>query len=222
MIAAFARVARENNIALIVDETYRDFIISGPPHHLFSPTVFEQGWRSNFVHLYSFSKSYCIPGHRLGAIVASPEVILPIMTILDTMQICPPRAAQIALAPLLPTFRSFISDQAKAIERRHELFRNLLPPRWKIGSQGGFFAYVKHPFKGVDATEVSRRLAEEIGVVTLPAEFFCRAKVVHGSVTPGDDDMWIRFSVANVDDEEIRKVCERLAECEERLEFEVY
>ena len=144
------------------------------------------------------------------------------MTILDTMQICPPRAVQIALAPLLPTFRSFISDQAKSIERRHELFRNLLPPRWKIGSQGGFFAYVKHPFKGVDATEVSRRLAEEIGVVTLPAEFFCQAKVAHGSVTPEDDDMWIRFSVANVDDEEIRKVCERLAECEERLEFEVY
>ena len=81
---------------------------------------------------------------------------------------------------------------------------------------------MKHPFKGVDATEVSRRLAEEIGVVTLPAEFFCQAKVAHGSVTPGDDDMWIRFSVANVDDEEIRKVWERLAECEERLEFEVY
>jgi len=28
-------------------------------------------------------------------------------------------------------------------------------------------------------------------------------------VSPGDDEMWIRFSVANVDDEKVRKVCER-------------
>ena len=81
---------------------------------------------------------------------------------------------------------------------------------------------MKHPFKGIGATEVSRRLAEEIGVVTLPAEFFRQAKMAHDSVNPVDDDMWIRFSVANVDDEEIRKVCSRLAECDECLGFEVY
>ena len=65
----------------------------------------------------------------------------------------------------------------------------------------------------------------EAGVVTLPAEFFCQEKMVArgdaGSlvateiVDPDKDDIWIRFSVANVDDAQIQKVCERLAESEE-------
>ena len=31
----------------------------------------DPAWRDGVVGLYSFSKSYCIPGHRLGAITAS-------------------------------------------------------------------------------------------------------------------------------------------------------
>jgi len=66
----------------------------------------------------------------------------------------------------------------------------------------------------------------EAGVVTLPAEFFCQESMVArgdvGSLVateidadPDEDDMWIRFSVANVDDTQVQKVCERLAESEE-------
>lgn len=71
-----------------------------------------------------------------------------------------------------------------------------------------------------------------MGVITLPAEFFCPAKVKNTeewnvesksmeNIIPSDDDMWIRFSVANVDDEKVKRVCERLAECEERFGWEV-
>lgn len=147
------------------------------------------------------------------------------------MQICAPRPIQLALGPLLQSFRPFLLANARSIQARHDLFKSVLPPRWKIGTQGGFFAFVKHPFKGVSATEVSRRLAKDIGVVTLPAEFFCQAKEAPGDecksgeqvnvVTPGDDEMWIRFSVANVDDEMVRKVCERLSECETSFDWEV-
>jgi hypothetical protein len=66
----------------------------------------------------------------------------------------------------------------------------------------------------------------EAGVVTLPAEFFCQERMIArgdaGSLVatetdadPDDNDTWIRFSVANVDDAQIQKVCERLAESEE-------
>jgi hypothetical protein len=64
----------------------------------------------------------------------------------------------------------------------------------------------------------------EAGVVTLPAEFFCQERMVArgdaGSLVatniadPDENDMWIRFSVANVDDAQVQKVCERLAESE--------
>lgn len=211
---AFAELAKEHNIALIVDETYRDFLLTGPPHSLFSPSSSES-WRSHFIHLFSFSKSYGLPGHRLGAVVASPVLLTQIKTVLDCIQICPPRPLQLALSPLLPAIRPFIRETAIAIRDRHALFRDSLPPRWKIGSQGGYFAFVKHPFVGVSSLEVSRRLAVELGVVTLPSAFFCEKEEQDGAEEPlWDKGRWIRFSVANVDDEKVKKVCERLEESE--------
>ncbi|KAG6833441.1 hypothetical protein H0H87_006807 [Tephrocybe sp. NHM501043] len=215
LIASFLDLAVEHNIALIVDETYRDFIVTGKPHSLFSGD-----WRRNFIHLFSFSKSYCLPGHRLGAIVASPEFLNEVKTVLDCLQICPPRVFQIALAPLLPAMRPFIRETVGAIHARHQLFRRVLPPRWTIGAQGGYFAFVKHPFKGVNSLDVSKRLATELGVVTLPSAFFCEAD---GDKQNKDWDAsrWIRFSVANVDDEKVERICQRLGESENLFGWEL-
>lgn len=213
LIADFANLAHERNVALIVDETYRDFIQSGPPHSLFSTSKGNPSfdWRTTFIHLFSFSKSYCVPGHRLGAIVASPTFLDSLKKVLDTLQICPPRPIQLALQSILPSLRPFIHDTASALAHRHTLFRDLLPPRWKIAAQGGYFAYVKHPFDGIPAKEVCIRLARDMGVVALPGEFFREENEA------GEDDCWIRFSVANVDDEKVERVCERLKESESKL-----
>ncbi|KAF8902281.1 pyridoxal phosphate-dependent transferase [Gymnopilus junonius] len=168
LISSFASLAREKGVALVIDETYRDFIVSGPaPHTLFS----NPSWRDTFIHLFSFSKAYCLPGHRLGAIVASPHLLSSTKKILDTVQICAPRPVQLALAPLLPSLRTFVDHTAGNVHARHILFKDVIPKRWKIGSQGGYYAFVKHPFARVGAADVSRRLAEEMGVVSLPSAF---------------------------------------------------
>ncbi|KAH0591563.1 Aspartate aminotransferase [Termitomyces sp. J132] len=208
LLASFLDLAATHGIALIVDETYRDFILTGRPHSLF-----RSSWRENLIHLFSFSKSYCLPGHRLGAIATSPNLLKPIKTVLDCLQICPPRPLQIALAPLLPEVRTFIRETAEAMQARHQLFRQVLPPRWKIGAQGGYFAFVKHPFKGITSLDVCKRLATELGVVCLPSAFFCEPDDIVGQAT-WDKSRWVRFSVANVNDEKVKRTCERLAESE--------
>ncbi|KAI0693615.1 PLP-dependent transferase [Cerioporus squamosus] len=226
LLASFAKLAHERNVALILDETYRDFITTGVPHHLFSPASASPSspndtssglpagwsWRSTFVHLFSFSKSYCIPGHRLGLVCASPALLPFINTALDNLQICAPRPPQVALAPLVPALRPFVRETAEAVAHRHTLFGERLPGRWRIGSQGGYYAFVRHPFAGVHANEVCRRLAMEMGVVTLPAGFFGPKGEENATVM--DEDRWVRFSVANVDDRKVELVCERLAESE--------
>jgi aspartate/methionine/tyrosine aminotransferase len=189
-------------------------VLTGPPHTLFTPSP-SFAWRSHFIHLFSFSKSYCLPGHRLGAIIASPPLLTQIKTVLDCLQICPPRPLQLALAPLLLSIKPFIQDTARAISHRHALFKEVLPKTWKVGSQGGYYAFVKHPFVGVSSLDVSRRLAEDLGVVTLPSAFFDEEG------EKGEDlwerRRWIRFSVANVDDEKVKQVCERLKLAEDRF-----
>ena len=72
-IAAFAALARRHGIALILDETYRSFRDTGgrePAHRLFA----DPAWRSTLVSLHSFSKDLAIPGYRVGAVVAAPEL----------------------------------------------------------------------------------------------------------------------------------------------------
>lgn len=214
LISAFAELACKHNIALVIDETYRDFITTGPPHSLFSPSP-AWSWRTTFIHLYSFSKSYCIPGHRMGLICASPALIPHINAALDSIQICAPRPPQVALAPLLPSLRPFVRAAADAVAHRHTLFAQCLPPRWHIGSHGGYYAFVRHPFVRVHANEVCRRLAAELGVVSLPSGFFGPTQ------EPQSPERWIRFSVANVSDEKIKLVCERLKESEEVFGWEV-
>ena len=60
-IEEFYQQAREHNVALIVDETYRDFIdLDKPPHDLFQ----HADWSDTFIHLYSFSKVFALTGQR--------------------------------------------------------------------------------------------------------------------------------------------------------------
>ena len=149
-------------------------------------------------------------------ICASPTLIPELNKSLDNIQICAPRPPQLALAASLPQLRPFVRDTTQAIEHRHKLFREVLPPRWKIGAQGGYYAFVQHPFKSVDAKVVCERLAKEIGVICLPAGFFVPANADEGKGA----EQWIRFSVANVDDEKVKLVCGRLKESEDVFGWE--
>jgi aspartate/methionine/tyrosine aminotransferase len=230
LLASFASLARKHNIALILDETYRDFILPGPPHDLFtfpsSPsttlhTPTDWSWRSTLIHLFSFSKSYHIPGHRVGALVGGPEFLVGASTVLDCLQICANRPAQRALGTvgLLPSLRKFVRAGAAALTSRQAVFKSALPTSWKIGAQGGYYAFIRHPFAGRSAEEVCERLAREGGVVALPAQFFAAGADIEG-LEPGWD-RWVRISVANVEEDHIRTVCERLGEAVEKWDWEV-
>lgn len=86
-----------------------------------------------------------------------------------------------------------------------------MPKSWTLGPQGGFFAFVKHPFlEGMSTEELSRKLAIEYGVITLPASFFSDPAKTGGH----DGGPWMRISVANVGNDYIEQVCRRLLEFE--------
>src|SRR5690606_33721802 len=80
LLARIFELCLEKDIWLILDETYRDFMPEAGrvPHGLFS----QNGWQERLIGLYSFSKSFCIPGHRLGAITAGPKAVEQIAKIM--------------------------------------------------------------------------------------------------------------------------------------------
>ncbi|MEM6728280.1 MAG: aminotransferase, partial [Pseudomonadota bacterium] len=80
-IGAFYTLCQSAGIALIIDETYRDFLTApGAPHALFQ----DDGWPDTLIHLYSFSKAYRLTGHRIGAVFTSEARLAEIEKYLDT------------------------------------------------------------------------------------------------------------------------------------------
>ncbi|TCM58276.1 hypothetical protein C8J36_101176 [Rhizobium sp. PP-F2F-G48] len=198
-LAEIFDLCRTKGIWLILDETYRDFLddIAAPPHDIFS----REGWQSHFVSLYSFSKSYCIPGHRLGAITGGVQMIQQIAKIMDNLQICAPRAGQIALVKAIPSLAEWRAENRREIGRRSAAMRAVMEglQGWKIESIGAYFAYVRHPYPDISAEFVAAKLAALAGVVCLPGDYF-------GEIQEG----FLRFAFANADVETIGLLRQRL------------
>ncbi|MBX2825094.1 MAG: aminotransferase [Gammaproteobacteria bacterium] len=179
-------LCQQRGVWLLLDETYRDFLpTDGPPHSLLQ----RPGWENTFVQLYSFSKSLCIPGHRVGALVGGKEMVTNVAKVMDNLQICAPRAAQLTVAEQLPKLDEWRRGNQQKINTRSAVFQDVIGgfTQWKIASIGAYFAYVRQP-TDTSAVEVARHMAQEFGVLCLPGSFFGTGQ-----------ERYLRMAFANAD-----------------------
>lgn len=205
VIERCAALCRDAGAWLVLDETYRDFLPdagTAPPHALFQDGGGAAGVPAGLVHLYSFSKAYCIPGHRVGAIAAGPAFLAELRKALDTMQICPPRPAQAALAWGIGALGAWRAGNRGVMAGRAAAFRAAAAqlPGWRLDAIGTYFAYLRVPEDGPDAMAVAERLAAERGLLGLPGPFFGPGQERH-----------LRLAFANAGTAAIAEVPGRLA-----------
>ncbi len=199
-VTAFRDLARAQGIALIVDETYRDFDSrTGRPHDLFA----DPNWPDTFIHLYSFSKAYRLTGHRVGAVVASEARLAQIEKFLDTVAICPSQLGQIgALWGMRNLSQWLAGERAEILTRRAAMITGFHAlPDWKLLGCGAYFAYVEHPYP-MASDVLCKRLVTEAGVLMLPGTMF---------MPEGQGRSQIRIAFANVDTTGIAEVFRRLS-----------
>jgi len=193
-------LCKHHKIWLILDETYRDFLPMDMdfPHQLFA----HNSWQSNLIQLYSFSKSYCLPGHRLGAIVAGSQAINQLAKIIDNIQICAPRVAQYALTPMLASMAQWRQKNREKIALRAAVFKSVIGdlPEWDLLSSGAYFGYVRHPYTGIGSRQVAESLAVKAGILVIPGAFFGAGQ-----------DGALRFAFANAGRDVIGQLGDRLA-----------
>jgi aspartate/methionine/tyrosine aminotransferase len=200
LLAQIYAACRDNGTWLLLDETYRDFLSDADqaPHDLFK----EVDWPSHLIQLYSFSKSFCIPGHRLGAIVAGAAMVANVAKVMDNLQICAARAPQIAVSRAIEPLQSWRDDNRKEIARRAEALRVSMSnvAGWHVEAVGAYFAFVRHPYDGLSSVAVAEKLAKTTGFITLPGSFFGESQ-----------DAFLRFAFANVDVAGIEATAARLS-----------
>ena len=207
-------LCKARKIWLILDETYREFApLTGEPLH---SLLSQSDWDETLIQLYSFSKTFCIPGHRLGALLGHPKVVTAVAKVMDNMQIHAPRAAQWALADQLNKLDPWIDKNREKIGERAKAFTKVFEDQagWNIKSLGGYFAYVEHPYSNIGSRDLVKLMASKFGVLPLPGEFFGTQQ-----------ERFLRFAFANAFvkdiellssrlkfvDEEVRRFC--LLEC---------
>ncbi len=200
-LTAFRDLARARGLALIVDETYRDFDSrTGPPHDLFT----DPDWPDAFIHLYSFSKAYRLTGHRVGAVIAATERLAQIEKFLDTVAICPAQLGQIgALWGLRNLTRWVAGERAEILTRRTAVtngFKDL--PNWTLLGCGAYFAYVEHPFDQ-PSDIICKQLVTQSSLLMLPGTMFQPTGSPEGK-------RQIRIAFANVDTTGIAELFYRL------------
>jgi aspartate/methionine/tyrosine aminotransferase len=197
--AAF-ELCRDAGIALVLDETYRDFLGDGRvPHDLFQ----RKDWQGTLIHLYSFSKVFCLTGYRVGAIVADPVFLDEIGKEMDCVAICPPHIGQIGAAFGLEALGDWRRENSDRMRLRLEALRSAFArgnTGYDLVSSGAYFAYLKHPHAGRPSLAVARRLAERQNLLAL-----------RGSIFGPDQEDHVRMAFANVDARLMDDIAARLA-----------
>ncbi len=191
-------LAARHGIALVLDETYSEFIAGGArPHDLFAAPH----WGDHFVHIASFGKTYALTGYRAGMLAASEEFIHHALKAQDTMAVCQPSISQHAVCYGADNLDDWVAGNRVMMERRHDRFCaefNRPGNPFRLVASGTFFGWVRHPFPGRTGREVARCLVEEAGVLTLPGEVF----------GPGLTD-YLRLAFGNVREEVIPEAVAR-------------
>jgi aspartate/methionine/tyrosine aminotransferase len=197
-IEAFYQLASAHNIALIIDETYRDFIdVNLPIHGLFE----HREWHKHFVHLYSFSKVYSLTGHRTGALVAGPTLLEQIEKVQDCTAICAPHAGQLAALYGLENLHNWKLEKARELQVRAEAIKAAFEHpelNYRLICAGAYFAYIEHPFN-TPSRSVVKHLIEKFDLVSLPGSYFGPKQ-----------EKFIRFAFANVHETHFNEVVRRL------------
>ena len=200
LIARCYELAELAGIALLVDETYRDFrSTAAPAHDLFS----RDGWERTLVHLDSFSKVFCLAGYRVGAIAAGEELLHQVAKLMDCVAICPPRLGQEAALFGLERLGEWREENRLRMNRRVQAFRQALAAlehgSFEVVAAGAYFAYLRHPFTGQSSRDVARRLARDHGVLTLAGDMF----------GPGQG-AFLRVALANLSADRVAELVQRL------------
>ncbi|NNE62597.1 MAG: aminotransferase [Gammaproteobacteria bacterium] len=197
-IDAFYQLAKKHGVALIVDETYRDFIDdSTSPHSLFA----DPDWRDSFVHLYSFSKVFSLTGHRTGAVAAGSELLEQMKKVQDCTAISAPHAGQLAALYGLQNLHDWKLEKAAELQQRAIFIKKAFEHpelEYRLICAGAYFAYVEHPFSS-GSRDVVKALIEHFNLVSLPGSYFGQ-----------NQEKYIRLAFANTHERHFEDMIGRL------------
>ena len=187
--------ASAHGVEVVIDETYGDF----DPDHLRDPRL--RNFLGKGLSLVgSFSKTMALAGYRIGYFIGSEYQTQEALKIQDTALICAPHVSQEAAlfgirncAVEFLAVRNALSRQQQLLQSKRGLFRHFC-----ISGLGPYFAFVRHPFESLGATDATLKWFEETGILGLPGSFFGTAQ-----------ESYVRIAYSNISERDLEEALDR-------------
>ncbi|GAA4236592.1 pyridoxal phosphate-dependent aminotransferase [Postechiella marina] len=149
-IEKLASIVKKNDLFLVADEVYREFIYDGGTHH---SIMEEEGLDEHAVIIDSVSKRYSMCGARVGCLVSKNKTVLKTVLKFAQARLSPPTYAQIASKAALDVPQTYFDNVLEEyVGRRNVLIAELNKiDGIKVAMpKGAFYCIVELPIKNSD------------------------------------------------------------------------
>ncbi len=201
IVKQISEIAVDNNLFILSDEVYEYMIFQGYEHHSFAEFAPE-----NTIILNSFSKSYCVPGWRIGFGLAPNQFMHSISKLHPFIVANTNTLYQFAINEFFGTTeeQAYFSKVSKIMEDRNEVTYeafNKIPSVSLNKSHGSFYSFPK----------VSDSISTNPGEVYVERAFKeAKVVLVPGSEFGDSRNDHFRISYGSASTEEIKEAAERL------------
>jgi aminotransferase len=169
-----ADFANEYDLLVVSDEAYEKFVYGGEKHVSFASL---NGMEKRTLTLQSFSKTYAMPGFRIGY-AAGPENIINAMRKIHIYStICAPTVSQEAALEALKGPQKVVGKMVKEYDRRRKLIikrLNEISGFSCVEPKGAFYAFPNIKEFGMKSLAFSRWLLKGAKVAVVPGTEFGR------------------------------------------------
>lgn len=196
-VAALGDIVKKNNIYLISDETYDEFVFS--PKKIYSAAQLNA--KQNIIIVASFSKTFGLAGMRIGYITAPSRLYDELLKIQDAMIVCAPYIAQIAALICFKEKTDWFEGRRKIIEERKNLVTKHLAEIKVFENhpvEGAFFAFPKYNLP-ISSLELTLEVLNKTGIA-----------LIHGSAFGQAGEEHLRISFGNTDTQDLIEALEIL------------
>lgn len=164
----------EYDLLVISDEAYEKFVYGGEKHVSFASL---NGMKERTLTLQSFSKTYAMPGFRIGYAVGPEKIINMMKKIHIYSTICAPTVSQEAALEALEGPQGVVKKMVNEYNRRREMIFKCLceiPGFSCVEPGGAFYVFPNVKEFGMKSLEFSRWLLKNAKVAVVPGTEFGR------------------------------------------------
>ncbi|MBF8984495.1 pyridoxal phosphate-dependent aminotransferase [Lutibacter sp. B2] len=145
-----ADIAKENDLFILADEVYRDFVYDNIEFHSFMNM---KEIEDKVILIDSLSKRFSACGCRIGAIITKNKELIAHILKLCQLRLCCPMLEQIGAVELLKTPKSYFKEVLCEYEQRRNVLYNELQKIPNIvfhKPEGAFYVIVKLPIENAE------------------------------------------------------------------------